>query len=419
MIGGLSTRWLLMALVCIGLAARIGLAVKLGLNDPPESDSYEFDNYAWNLAQGRGYRGISPDVTDTDHLTAYRVPGTSLVWAGLYKVFGHRYDVVRTANCVIGAATILLVYGIGRRCFSESVGLLSAAIFTVYPLALLYSTELFSEALATFVFLWYVLACLQFAAKPTATRAVWAGLLLGFSLLTRASAVLMLPLAVVWAIWQFRKQRRAMALAAVIPVIAVATLVPWVARNYRVFRKFIPLSTQGGSALLQGNNDIVATDPKYYGYSVWDTKINDEITRQLKAPNDEYERDKVAGRLAVQWLKDNPGKWWYLIQAKFRRAFTPFLQPTSPKLYRIGMLLSWGPVLVLFTLAFFPTLIAFLREQNPGRLIHLAISHYVANSLIFFALSRYRFSIEPLCIVLACAALVWAHRRIPRPEATT
>src|SRR5262245_9338579 len=107
--------WLLVA---AGFAVRLGLAVAMGLNNPPASgsDGQEYDTYAWNVAQGRGYRGMSPDVADRDHLTAYRVPGTSLAWAGLYAIFGHRYDVIRVAHCAAGAIAVWLGFQIGRQC---------------------------------------------------------------------------------------------------------------------------------------------------------------------------------------------------------------------------------------------------------------------------------------------------------------
>ena len=404
----LTKRAWLVVFVAVGLLLRLGLAIKLGLNEPPPpgSDQQEFDTYAWNLTQGRGYRGLSPDVTDRDHLTAYRVPGTSAAWALLYRVFGHRYDVVRSFHCVIGALTVLLVYGIARRCFGDGVAVLACAIFAVYPIALLYSVDLVSEPLATLWLLWFVFASLQFAEKPTFIRLVWAGSLLGLSMLTRASTVFMVPLAGIWALWQFRKRPRELALALGVPAVSVLTLMPWAVRNYRLFGKFIPLSTQGGSALLQGNNDIVATNPVYYGFSIWDTKINDNIARELKAPNNEYERDRVAHRLAIEWLKEHREMWGYLVQAKFRRSWTPFLQQSS-KARRLGMLLIWGPIFVLFAAAFFPTLIKFLRVGYGGWMLHLAIVHYAINSIVFFALARYRFPIEGLCIILACVSVTW------------
>ncbi len=99
-----SSRNLLLAILLVGLLARLGFCIVSGFNRPTEagSDALEMDTYAWNVAQGRGYRGLSPDVTDQDHLTADRPPGTSLVWAGVYKLAGHRYDAVRLLHCALG-----------------------------------------------------------------------------------------------------------------------------------------------------------------------------------------------------------------------------------------------------------------------------------------------------------------------------
>src|ERR1041384_624263 len=91
---------------------------------------------------------------------------------------------------------------------------------------------------------------------------------------------------------------------------------------------------------------------------------------------------------------------------RFRRSWTPFLQQSS-KARRLGMLLIWGPIFVLFAAAFFPTLIKFLRVGYGGWMLHLAIVHYAINSIVFFALARYRFPIEGLCIILACVSVPW------------
>src|SRR5215211_8000559 len=157
-------RWILAGLVLLGFVLRLGLAMWLGIDraSEPGTDSEEYDTYAWNLVQGRGYRGMSPDVADRDHLTAYRPPGTSLIWAGLFSVFGHRYDVVRIFNCAAGAATIWLVYSVGIRSFGPTAGVLGAGIYAVWPVSLLYSASLLSEPPGALLFLAYLLACLMF-----------------------------------------------------------------------------------------------------------------------------------------------------------------------------------------------------------------------------------------------------------------
>ena len=414
-------RQIAIGLALFGFVVRLGLAIMLGLSAPPRpgSDQNEYDTYAWNLAQGRGYRGMSADVADQDHLTAYRPPGPSLVWAGLYKIFGHRYDVIRIMHCLVGAVSVLLVYEIGRRCYSDRVGLLAAATTAVFPTALLYTVDLLSEALGIFWFLATILACLWFAERPSVARSVAAGGLLGVCILTRPNSIFMVPLLALWGAWQFRGQWRQMLQAATICLVAGAVLAPWAVRNYVVFHKFIPLSTMAGSGLLQGNNDLVVTDPRYFGYSVWDSSLP-EYRETLKSAGDEVERDKRAKDLAIEWLKNNPDQWWFLVRHRFWRSLTPFLQPESPRLNRIGMLVAWGPVLVLFSLAYFPTLAGFLRRRQPGWLLHLGILHYLLTSVLFYALARYRISVEPLCFILAIrgveAVVERLKRGAPAPE---
>jgi 4-amino-4-deoxy-L-arabinose transferase-like glycosyltransferase len=405
------------ALMGLGLALRLGLAAREGLDSAPQfcTDQYEYDNYAWNLAQGLGYRGISPDVADPNHLTAYRPPGTSLLWAGIYRVVGHRYAAVRVFNCLLGAAAVGLVYLLGRRAFNGTTGLIAAAAYAVYPTALLYAGDMLSEPLATFCFLIYLIASLRLAERPTWGGAAWAAFWIGYAMLTRPAFMFMLPLAALWAAWQFRDRPRALAVALAVPALSVAVLVPWAARNYRVFHTFIPFSTMGGSVLLQGNNRIVSEDPRFRGYSVWDTDL-DEYRDALRSAGDEVERDRLAGRFAVQWILAHRDLWPSMAWAKLERAWTPFLQPESPRLYRLGMLLSWGPVLAVLAVAFPATLYDALRDRDPYWLIHLGIFTYVITSVIFFGNSRYRYPVEPLCLILAARAVDYVMGGSDRPE---
>jgi 4-amino-4-deoxy-L-arabinose transferase-like glycosyltransferase len=400
-------------LAALGVLVRVALALWLGISDPPEagSDSELYDTYAWNLAQGRGFRGMSPDVADQDHLTACVVPGTSLVWAGIYAVVGHRYDVIRLAHCIFGGIAVFFVFEIGARSYGNRVGIISSAIYAVFPTAVLFSVALMSEALSNLFFLAFILATLWFGDRPSWGRCMISGFLLGAVMLTRPSCVFMFPLVVVWGVWQLRGQWRSMLQAAAIPIVAIAVIAPWAARNYKVFHEFIPFSTLGGATLLGGNNDVVVTDPLYFGYSVWDSTIP-EYREALQTAGDEVERDRRARRFAVEWIKNHPEKWAFMVYHKTRRAFTPFLQPHTPRLHRVSMLVSWGPVLVLFVLAFVPTFVNSLRSGQPQWLLHLAIAQYLLISIVFFGMTRYRQPVEPLCIILAVQGVALLVQRL-------
>jgi len=75
------------------------------------------------------------------------------------------------------------------------------------------------------------------------------------------------------------------------------------------------------------------------------------------------------------------------------------------------MLFSWGPVLCLFAAGFLPTVWTFLRDGDPGWIIHLGIIHFVALSLLFYGYSRYRYPVEPLCVLLAVATILSVRTR--------
>lgn len=412
-------RWGLLACVLVvGLVARVGFAAYQGLDRPPEpgSDQAEYDAYAWNLAQGNGYRGPSPDVADQNHLTAYRPPLPSVLMAGVYALLGHRYAPVRLAHCLLSAASVWLAYRVGRRAYGHAVGLLAAGAYALYPLAVFQAGDILSEPLGVLLFLAFLECVLVFAASGGWRPVLGAGLALGLALLARASYAPMIPLFVLWALVQFRGERKKLLRSVAILVAAGLVMSPWVVRNYLVFGKVIPFSTMGGSVLLQGNNRLVVTDPPLYGYSVWDTEI-EEYRDALRSAGDEFERDRRAKEFAVRWISDNPDKWGFLVWQKFARSWTPVLEHSPSRSVRLIYLLTWGPALVLFAAALLPTLVASLRRRTPAWLFHVTILHYVLNSVLFFANVRYRAPVEPLCFILAAwTAVRLSTGRSPVPE---
>lgn len=407
--------WLIVALA---LLLRLGFAASQGLSRPlpSGSDEVEYDAYAWSLAQGEGYRGMSPDVSDQHHLTAYRPPGPSLVYAAIYLVAGHRPAVVRVFNCLLSALACLLIIAVGRRTVGEGAGIGAAAVWAVWPTSIFLSGSLFSEQLALVALLALVWSALRFAEAPDGRGALLAGVILGANLLVHPSRLFLLPFVAIWVLVQFRTSWRALALATTIPLIAALMLVPWIVRNERVFHAFIPFSTMGGSVLLQGNNRIVATDPEYLGYNVWDTAIP-EYRDSLVAPNNELERDRVAKRLATAWIATHRDRMLPMAIAKIRRGWTPFLQPHTAAIQRFGMLISWGPVLLLMLLAYLPLLWHFLRTRHPGWILHLVILHIVVINVMFFGYARYRYVVEPYCLLIAAAGVVWLVTRRRRAPA--
>ena len=69
-----------------------------------------------------------------------------------------------------------------------------------------------------------------------------------------------------------------------------------------------------------------------------------------------------------------------------------------------------------FAIAAIPTLVGFLRRGHPGWLLHLAISSFIVNSLIFYGNARYRQPIEPVCLIFAIQAVAVLMARPPKSQ---
>jgi 4-amino-4-deoxy-L-arabinose transferase-like glycosyltransferase len=402
-------RWFLVALMAVTFGLHLtAIAVLTGLDTRPTpgSDPSEYDAYAWNVAQGRGYRGLSIDVTDRDHLTAYRPPTAPLYYAAIYAVFGHSYVAANVCNSVLAALTPLLVYGIARRCFGRKAALLAAAVYAFYPIAIYLNLTLISETQASFLVLLFVWCCLPIKGSRGVYWALGAGFVLGALLLCKPGFVFLVPLLPLWAWIVCGRERRLWLRAGLIPLCSGLVLAPWVVRNQLVFGAFIPFSTLGGNALLGANNRLVVEDPALYGYCTMDHFLP-EYRPALRAVDDEVKRDEVAKKFAVEWLWANTDKWFYLARMKFLRLWTPQYQGVERRWLRLPVSGYYALILAFFVAGVVPITAKFLRERHPAVIMQFLIASTIAMALVFQGQHRYRFPIDGLCIIMAAASVVW------------
>ncbi|HEV3260935.1 MAG TPA: glycosyltransferase family 39 protein [Gemmataceae bacterium] len=401
--------WFLVAIALFTLAVQlVACTVLEDIQAAPRSgsDESEYDAYAWSLVQGRGYRGPSVDVLDRDHATAYRPPTASLYYAGVYLLFGHRYAAAHVANCVLVALTVLLVYAITRRCFGRGAARLAALAYACYPLAVYFNLPLGSETQGNFLLMLFVWCCLGVTGDRGTRWAIAAGVVLGVFLLCKPGFVLLLPLLPVWALVVCGKDRLLWLRAALIPLLAGLVLIPWVVRNRLVLGAFIPFGTGGGQLLLCGNNRVVVEDPRLYGYSVMDNALP-EYGPALRAANNEVARDALAKHFAIDWLRANPDKWFYLLRAKFVRLWAPLYQGAAYRSFEWFAMAYYGLILALFAAALLPVTMRFLRERHPGFLLPCLVVATTGTAVVFHGQHRYRFTIDGLCIVMAAATVSW------------
>jgi 4-amino-4-deoxy-L-arabinose transferase-like glycosyltransferase len=254
--------WLILALA---LALRIGY-VAITPDYTLVHDALDYDNAAQSIAQGEGW------PTTRGHPgreTAFRPPAYPVLLAGVYKVASveraSNHDQVRAAR-ILGIFISTLIVGligvVAAQLWGRRVALAAMGLAAVYIPLIVVGAAVMSEPLFAALLLGALAAAIQ--QRRSAHRWRWvilAGVLGGLTILTRANAmVLLLPLAL--AVWTGRPRFsvRSLAVPAMLVLLALVTVSPWTIRNAVVFDRFIPVSTQLGSALAGTYNEQAYAD---------------------------------------------------------------------------------------------------------------------------------------------------------------
>lgn len=95
----------------------------------------------------------------------------------------------RFFSVIFDLFTIILVFKIGKRIFSETVGLASAFIYSLSVLPIQYSHFFTSDIMLTFFITLTLYLLLKFYSKPKITTAIFVGISFGLSLATKISAI--------------------------------------------------------------------------------------------------------------------------------------------------------------------------------------------------------------------------------------
>ena len=101
---------------------------------------------------------------------------------------------------------------------------------------------------------------------------------------------------------------------AAVVAFALVVVLPWSYRNYQTFGEWVWVSTNGGLTLLTGNNQSARGDY---------TQDDPLVTSIPRSVANQIEVDKEAKRRAVQWIKENPGRFVALLPLKAFRLWIP------------------------------------------------------------------------------------------------
>lgn len=404
--GAPRVRLLLAAIVLLALFARvIYVGVIAQFDSPPTFDGISYDLLATHLLAGKGYtleRGMP---------TAFRPPGYPLFLTGIYAIFGHRVEIARAIQIALDVLTCVLLYALGAQLFNPRVGLLTALFGALYPLLIYMTGELYGETVAIFVILCAIWLVLLDFKVPTRWRSIVAGLLLGFAILIRPNFLLWVPLGLVW-VWLNQPPRRALVLSATLLILPAFVIAPWALRNYLRFGAFIPLTTQSGVNLWQGNNPLAD------GAGVWPLPENwngdDPPTREIMGWRglSEVENSARFASVALTWIQTHPAEAALLVPRKLVQVWSPMAfairsdRPPPP--------IPLSAVLVPYLLFLATALVGLIVSRHKWRLLFGLYAWIIVvnvSAAIFFGGTRYGLPMAPTLLLLSAAGVDWLWRR--------
>jgi tetratricopeptide (TPR) repeat protein/4-amino-4-deoxy-L-arabinose transferase-like glycosyltransferase len=370
-----------------------------------------------------------------------RPPGYPFFLALVYTLFGCNYLAPRIIQMGLGLVNCLLAYFLGKILFRRGVGLIFAALMSVYWAFIYFEGELVAPVLLITLALTLMHIFRLWCEKFTFWRATTGGAFLGLFALVRPNILLFAPAVLGWSWWVARRRNSSSRvgrawlgfLLGLIMMIAPATV-----RNYLVAHDFVLItSPNAGLNLYIGNNEeangIYSGIPaleEIAGQDRWSNFDYPKIIRGVGAlQGREMKHSEVSAyftKKAIDFIRSHPARFLRLLAIKTALFWGPeevsnnkeihFEKLHSPTLRHIP---GFPAALSLAIVGLIPLFSGWKRQRKQSGalpvttqrqfeisvLILLFVAIYFISFLPFFVAERFRVPIIPFLFLFGSYGL--------------
>jgi 4-amino-4-deoxy-L-arabinose transferase-like glycosyltransferase len=386
-----TARLAVLAAVGVGLLARVGMAVFMGLRlHWPDERAYLA--HAFRIARGEW---LGP------HGLTFIPPGQYYTMGLYFHLTGPSLLAGRIFQVAVSTVSIWLLFRLVRR-VSMGTAVLAAWGLALYPLVVYASGTLYPQTLDIFYLLCLFNLLADHVERPSAVKLPLAGVAMGLAALTVPTVLLVSPVLAAWLWWARRFRWTALLEVAALALVCALTITPWIVRNFIVEGKFIPIATVGAHDFFFANNPNANPDRK--NMEILEKVNTPEIKAEILRTGDE---DGVYTRHALEFIKAHPGRFALLYLRRLRHFydFAPLIYTRTSHngpLPRALVAVTSAPVLLLALFGAW----SLLRRSRVAALWVLFPLAWSLAYAIFGVTIRYRLPVEPL-IITAAAWTVW------------
>jgi 4-amino-4-deoxy-L-arabinose transferase-like glycosyltransferase len=337
-------------------------------------------------------------------------------WPPLYPGFlflfsggGHSYYPVMVLQAALGSATALTAFYLADELFGRRVAVVAGLLTAFYPYYLLHDVQLQDTVLAGTTACLGVLLLVRIRTSTSFLQWVVTGAVLGAAVLTRATALPFVVLAVIWVAAGVNLRK-----AVVVAAVALLTVSPWLIRNYVVVGG-VTLTSQTGRFLWIAHNDATFS---YYPSGSIDASEKEAYSRL--SPDEqqrimfmgEMEQSAYLGRKGIDYAESSLSRTILESVEKTGVGFAPWLSPSADLRKELVYSLSYGPILILAI----GGLVMSRRRWRELMPVYLLITAFVFSTAIFWAHTSHRAFLDVYLMIFAALAAVRIYGYLtPRP----
>ena len=357
-------------------------------------DAYYFLLIARNISEGRGFIEL--------YNYAYRPPLFPAFLSIFFFLGIESLIAVKVLTAAVFSTSIILVWRICRKMFGGLSGVIGGALFTISPWFITMPNYLLSENLFIPLFLLFALGLLRAFRNGRSSSYALAGVFCGLAALTR-EIMLFVPVILLIVLLICKDKSFTLKKLLLLALLQAMIIAPWTARNYTIFNRFIPISTNSWINLYIGNNPVYENIYSFRWTIPAGTKWNE---REQPEGRDEYEVMVRSREEAIRYIKSNPAAFIDRFLKKVWRFLTPHFELIG--ILGTNMMLKAAVTIdlllyMLFAfsyLAYLASRIRKIRRSEPFLLFTVVFMLYLtAVAGMTYTNSRYRLPITLIFLV--------------------
>ena len=360
------------------------------------------------------------------HPSAYTQPLYGWFLIPLYWIFGRHWEVVGLAHIVVACGTTLIVWQIGRRWLTSTIGFVAGLAVAVHPYLVWHDVHMNREILDHFLAAATVYLTLHAAERFGWRRALPLGAVLGLGILGNVRLEGLPLLLAVYLLWRVGISRRTVLATAALLGATAVVLLPWLVRNAADVGCLTV--TTDARALWKANNVNTYTTLKHGGWidhvpqpKSFPPTPQDVFERWQRTgvvvPYDECAQMSFFQKKVISFWVHHPGDKARLVPLDVQWLWQPSVVETRGRpgagswLDTVRSTAEPAYMIPLYVLALFGI---FLVPRFFTALTVLLLGYQTLTAALFVGETRYRVPWDFLLALLAAAALVELAGRLRR-----